>query len=107
MLWTYAVPVIPLACLWDGMISVLRIYSPEELQARYEFACLIAAPAASPAPIAEAEAPAAEEPATAGEDREARSSRRRSSCRQPPAYAARRTVGKAHLQRCYQSASSR
>jgi hypothetical protein len=33
MLWTYAVPVVPLACLWDGMISVLRIYSPEELQA--------------------------------------------------------------------------
>jgi small-conductance mechanosensitive channel len=33
LLWTYAVPVVPLACLWDGMISVLRIYSPEELQA--------------------------------------------------------------------------
>ncbi|HWN66477.1 MAG TPA: hypothetical protein VNM90_02495, partial [Haliangium sp.] len=33
LLWTYAVPVVPLACLWDGMVSVLRIYSPEELQA--------------------------------------------------------------------------
>jgi hypothetical protein len=33
LLWTYVVPVVPLACLWDGMVSVLRIYSSEELQA--------------------------------------------------------------------------
>jgi hypothetical protein len=33
LLWTYAVPVVPLACLWDGMVSVMRIYAPDELQA--------------------------------------------------------------------------
>jgi hypothetical protein len=33
MLWTYAVPVVPLACLWDGLVSVMRIYTPNELQA--------------------------------------------------------------------------
>lgn len=33
LVWTYAVPVIPLACLWDGLVSVMRIYAPEELQA--------------------------------------------------------------------------
>lgn len=32
LLWTYLVPVVPVACLWDGLVSVLRIYSPEELQ---------------------------------------------------------------------------
>lgn len=32
LFWTYLVPVVPLACAWDGLMSVLRIYSPEELQ---------------------------------------------------------------------------
>lgn len=31
LVWTYAVPVVPVACLWDGLVSVMRIYSPEEL----------------------------------------------------------------------------
>jgi hypothetical protein len=33
LLWTYAVPVVPLACLWDGLVSALRIHSPDELRA--------------------------------------------------------------------------
>lgn len=33
LFWTYVVPVVPLACLWDGLVSVLRIYSPDELRA--------------------------------------------------------------------------
>jgi hypothetical protein len=32
LFWTYLAPVVPAACLWDGLVSVLRIYSPEELQ---------------------------------------------------------------------------
>lgn len=30
--FTYVVPVLPLLGLWDGLVSALRIYSPEELQ---------------------------------------------------------------------------
>jgi hypothetical protein len=33
LLWTYAVPVVPLVCLWDGLVSVMRIYTPDELHA--------------------------------------------------------------------------
>jgi hypothetical protein len=29
--WTYLVPIVPLATCWDGVISLLRIYSPQEL----------------------------------------------------------------------------
>lgn len=29
--WTYLVPVVPLATVWDGVISLLRTYSPGEL----------------------------------------------------------------------------
>lgn len=31
-LFTYLLPVIPLLVLWDGLVSMLRIYSPEQLQ---------------------------------------------------------------------------
>ena len=31
LFYTYCVPVIPLATLWDGMVSCLRVYSPKEL----------------------------------------------------------------------------
>lgn len=31
LLWTYLVPVVPLACLWDGIVSCLRTYRPGEL----------------------------------------------------------------------------
>lgn len=30
--WTYLVPVVPLATCWDGIISLLRVYSPQELR---------------------------------------------------------------------------
>jgi len=30
-LWTYIVPIVPLATCWDGIISLLRVYSPTEL----------------------------------------------------------------------------
>lgn len=32
-LWTYLLPVVPLATCWDGVISLLRVYSPAELLA--------------------------------------------------------------------------
>ncbi|MEM7414426.1 MAG: hypothetical protein AAF389_02950 [Gemmatimonadota bacterium] len=31
LLFTYLVPIVPLCVLWDGVISVLRTYSPEEM----------------------------------------------------------------------------
>lgn len=33
LLWTYPLPAVPLLCLWDGMVSQLRAYRPDELQA--------------------------------------------------------------------------
>lgn len=30
--WTYLVPVVPLATCWDGVVSLLRVYSPDALQ---------------------------------------------------------------------------
>jgi hypothetical protein len=30
--WTYVVPVVPLATCWDGVISLLRVYSPRDLK---------------------------------------------------------------------------
>lgn len=30
-LWTYLIPVVPLATCWDGVISLLRTYEPEDL----------------------------------------------------------------------------
>jgi hypothetical protein len=31
-LWTYLLPVVPLATCWDGIISLLRTYGPDDLQ---------------------------------------------------------------------------
>jgi hypothetical protein len=31
LLFTYVIPVVPLLVLWDGLVSCLRVYSPEEL----------------------------------------------------------------------------
>jgi hypothetical protein len=30
--WTYLVPMVPLTCWWDGLVSQLRAYTPEELE---------------------------------------------------------------------------
>jgi hypothetical protein len=30
--WTYLIPVVPLVTSWDGVVSLLRTYSPRELQ---------------------------------------------------------------------------
>ncbi len=32
LLFTYVIPLIPLLVLWDGMVSCLRVYSPDELR---------------------------------------------------------------------------
>lgn len=32
LVWTYLVPVLPLCCLWDGIVSCLRSYSAAELR---------------------------------------------------------------------------
>ena len=32
LFWTYLVPIVPLYVLWDGAVSCLRTYSPQELQ---------------------------------------------------------------------------
>lgn len=31
LLWTYVVPLVPLTCWWDGLVSMLRAYEPDEL----------------------------------------------------------------------------
>ncbi len=36
LVWTYLIPVIPLVTLWDGLVSCLRTYSPEELRSLAE-----------------------------------------------------------------------
>lgn len=33
LFWTYVVPVVPAAVLWDGVVSCLRTYTPAELRA--------------------------------------------------------------------------
>jgi SAM-dependent methyltransferase len=33
LFWTYAVPVVPLVVLWDGVVSALRTNTPEEMEA--------------------------------------------------------------------------
>ncbi len=38
LFWTYLVPIVPLVTLWDGLVSALRTYSPEELRALAESA---------------------------------------------------------------------
>lgn len=32
VLWTYLIPVVPLATCWDGVVSLLRVYSPRDLK---------------------------------------------------------------------------
>ena len=32
LLWTYLIPVVPLIVLWDGFVSCLRTYSPQQLE---------------------------------------------------------------------------
>lgn len=32
LFWTYVIPVVPLLVLWDGVVSALRTYSPDELR---------------------------------------------------------------------------
>lgn len=32
LLFTYLIPLVPLTCLWDGLVSMLRAYTPEELE---------------------------------------------------------------------------
>ncbi|MDH5233374.1 MAG: class I SAM-dependent methyltransferase [Gemmatimonadota bacterium] len=32
LLWTYVIPLVPLTCLWDGLVSQWRSYSPRELR---------------------------------------------------------------------------
>ena len=32
LLFTYLVPLLPLLMLWDGMVSMLRIYSPDQMR---------------------------------------------------------------------------
>jgi hypothetical protein len=32
LLFTYLLPVMPLCVLWDGLVSCLRVYSPDELR---------------------------------------------------------------------------
>ena len=33
LFWTYVIPMVPLTCLWDGIVSQLRAYTLEELRA--------------------------------------------------------------------------
>jgi hypothetical protein len=32
LLWTYALPLVPLTCFWDGIVSQVRAYTPAELR---------------------------------------------------------------------------
>ena len=32
LLWTYLIPVVPLATCWDGVVSLLRVYTPQDLE---------------------------------------------------------------------------
>jgi hypothetical protein len=59
LFWTYLVPVLPLAILFDGVVSTLRVYTPEEMLAmgrevggdEYEWESGYERPAGSPLPI--------------------------------------------------------
>lgn len=33
LLFTYLIPLVPITCLWDGFVSMLRAYTPRELEA--------------------------------------------------------------------------
>jgi hypothetical protein len=32
LVWTYLLPMVPLTCFWDGIVSQLRAYTPAELR---------------------------------------------------------------------------
>lgn len=32
LFWTYLIPAVPFTCLWDGIVSQLRAYTPDELR---------------------------------------------------------------------------
>ena len=32
LFWTYVVPLVPLTCWWDGLVSQFRAYTPSELE---------------------------------------------------------------------------
>jgi hypothetical protein len=59
LFWTYLVPVLPLAILFDGVVSCLRVYTPDEMMAmgreiggdEYEWEAGFERPAGSPLPI--------------------------------------------------------
>jgi hypothetical protein len=59
LFWTYVVPVLPLAILFDGVVSTLRVYTPEEMLAmgrevggdEYEWEAGFERPAGSPLPL--------------------------------------------------------
>ena len=59
LFWTYLVPVLPLAILFDGVVSTLRVYTPEEMLAlgqavggdEYEWEAGADRPTGSPTPI--------------------------------------------------------
>jgi hypothetical protein len=59
LFWTYLAPVIPAAVLFDGVVSCLRIYTPDEMLAmgrelggaEYEWESGVEYPAGSPVPI--------------------------------------------------------
>jgi hypothetical protein len=31
LLWTYLIPIVPVTCTWDGIVSSIRTYEPDEL----------------------------------------------------------------------------
>lgn len=59
LFWTYLVPVVPVAVLFDGVVSCLRTYTPDEMLAMarevgsegYEWECGVEHPPGSPIPI--------------------------------------------------------
>jgi hypothetical protein len=59
LFWTYLVPVVPVAIMFDGVVSCLRIYTPDELMAmarevggeEYHWEVGVDRPAGSPIPI--------------------------------------------------------
>jgi hypothetical protein len=59
LFWTYVVPVVPVVILFDGIVSSLRIYTPDEMAAMarevdadgYDWEAGIEHPAGSPIPI--------------------------------------------------------
>ena len=59
LFWTYLVPVLPLAILFDGVVSTLRVYTPDEMLAmgrdaggdEYDWEAGFERPAGSPLPI--------------------------------------------------------